>query len=122
MISKKVEKQLKVGDHVVYFDEYGRPQQALVTNVWGDRYVNVDDDCKEGPIQEPGCNLLFISPYKHREDSFGRQIERRSSVCHTDVQCAYGNSYCLPDQLDESLAKIDEAKKKLYADVTETDD
>ncbi len=112
METKQLERQLVVGEKVVYFDEYGLERDALVTAVWGDRTETTNDDGAKH-VSEPGCNLLFISPDVKRSDSFGRQIERRSSCVHVMYQCAYGNCYCLPEQLEDSRKKIDKAKAEL---------
>lgn len=69
-------KAVKVGDSIVYHDESGHPHNALVTAVW----------------TPPMINLVFISGDESRTDSYGRQIERSSSVYHksqTDVHGRY---------------------------------
>lgn len=108
MSHRKLERQLRVGEKVVYFDEFGREHDALVTAVWGER---TEGETEQGAyLNEPGCNLLFISPDAKREDSYGRQIERRSSCVHVMYQAAYGNCYCLPEQIDSAREKVEKAK------------
>jgi hypothetical protein len=108
---KNCERQVHVGEKVIYFDEFGKEHTALTTAVWGDRYEVIDDN-GGSTLWEPSINLLFVSPDEKREDSYGRQVERRSSCCPVSVQSAWGNCYCLPEQLDEARLKITEAKKQ----------
>lgn len=78
--------EVQVGDRVAYFDEKGRPRNALVTAVWPD----MADD---GP---PGLNLVTVSMDEEREDSYGRQIERPTSVVHVQEQPAPGRYWEMP--------------------------
>lgn len=68
--------QVKVGQAVKFVNERGVEQDALVTEVWGD--VN------------PGINLMFVSTNEEKKDSYGRQMERHSSVVHKSSQPAHG--------------------------------
>lgn len=64
----------KIGDVVVYTDGYRRDHDALVTAVWG-----------------PNCvNVVFVSGDGAKEDTYGRQIERETSVGRYD---AAGNNF-----------------------------
>lgn len=69
---------MKIGDAVTYVDEYSRERPALVTTVGNDR-------------PDTWVNLLFVSDDPARQDDYGRQIERRSSVSHQSSQQAPGN-------------------------------
>lgn len=62
---------------IVFCDSYGRDHDALVTAVWSDTCVN----------------LVFVSGDESRKDSFGRQIERETSVCHASQAGAHGNYF-----------------------------
>jgi hypothetical protein len=57
------------GAHIVFVDEVGVEHDALVTAPWG-------LTC---------CNLVFVSGDTTKEDSYGRQIERRTSVAHKSI-------------------------------------
>ena len=70
--------KIQVGGHVKFFNEHGKEVDALVTAVWGD------------PEGTPGINLTFVSLNDEKSDSYGRQIERHSSVVHGDQQSAHG--------------------------------
>lgn len=114
-------KQLNEGDKVIYFDEFGREHNALVTAVWGDRrkqtlQLREGESIPEGwdsleYVVEPSLNLLFISPDEKREDSYGRQIERRSSCVDIILnQGAWGNGWCMPDRAEEARKLIEKRK------------
>jgi len=55
---------MKVGDVVIYTDEIRRDHNAIVTAVWSPDMINV----------------VFCSPDDSKTDSYGRQIERSTSV------------------------------------------
>lgn len=59
----------KVGDRVMYHDPKGNPFNALVTTVWSQ-------------TENPLVNLVFVSGDENRQDGFGRQLERATSVGH----------------------------------------
>lgn len=72
----------KVGDEVVYHDPKGTPHKALLTAVWGQ-----EETC--GSI--PCCNVVFVSSDPERQDNYGRQLERETSVVHKTHSSAHGN-------------------------------
>lgn len=55
---------MKIGDCVRYFSQYRVEYKALVTAVWS----------------SPAVNVCFVSDDENKADSYGRQIERDSSV------------------------------------------
>ncbi len=67
----------KVGDTVTYFDEHGKPHNALVTANWGTGST-------------PSINLVWIDSDETKTDSYGRQIARNTSVVHKSNQSAHG--------------------------------
>lgn len=67
----------KVGDPVIYHDPVGKPSNALITAVWSDNCVNV----------------VLVSDDENRTDSFGRQIERKTSLSHKSVMPVHGNYF-----------------------------
>lgn len=70
-------REVKVGDCVHYVDPVGRPANALVTAVWS-----------------PTCiNVVLISDDSNKTDSYGRQIERYTSVCHKSNSPVHGNYF-----------------------------
>lgn len=72
---------LKVGDAVTYVDPKGRPQAAVLTAIWG----KTDDEANM-----PCVNLAFVSHDESRTDSYGRQIERETSVIHRTRATVHG--------------------------------
>jgi hypothetical protein len=70
---------MQPGTPVDYYDEHAQRHDALVTIDWGSQET-------AGSI-----NLVFVSSDKTKEDSYGRQIERATSVVHKNQQSAPGN-------------------------------
>lgn len=87
-----MERKLKVGDSVVYVDQYGKPHTALVTIVW----TNIES--YQSPTGQPGCNLIFVSDDPSKTDQYGTQIERETSVIHMTHQPAHGRYWRWPDE------------------------
>ena len=83
---------LTIGDSIIYVDPYGQRCPALVTVVWGAEY-------HEQHGTQPGCNLVYVSRDGTKEDPYGRQIERNTSVVHLSVQPAHGCYWCWPDEV-----------------------
>lgn len=102
-------RKLKLGQSVVYFDSYGKPGKALVTNIFH-QYVKADErhtglevefDAVGG--QYPCLNLLFISKDVTRRDDCGRQMERNTSVIHKTHTPAQGNYWIFEDEFEGEL-------------------
>lgn len=61
---------VKVGESVTYVDSLRNLRSAIVTAVWS-----------------PTCiNLVIVSPDETKTDTYGRQIERFTSVMHRSLQ------------------------------------
>lgn len=86
-----VEKQLSVGSHVVYTDQFSVRHDAVVTAVWGE----ISAYKPNTPM--PGCNLVFVSGDETKTDPYGRQIERETSVVHVSNQPAKGRFWSWPE-------------------------
>lgn len=71
-----------VGDHVIFVDERRRERDALVVAVWPGM---------SGSDAPPGVNLVTVSLDADRDDAYGRQVERPSSIVHQSQQAAPGN-------------------------------
>ena len=55
---------LRTGQHVIYVDPVARQHDAIITAVWG-----------------PTCiNIVFAAIDESKTDSYGRQIERQTSL------------------------------------------
>jgi hypothetical protein len=86
-----------IGAPVIFIDEHFEEHHAVVTRWWG-----LDDEGKRLPGvpegTELGCNLLFVSGDATKTDPYGRQVERRTSVCHTSVNPARANCWHWPSE------------------------
>lgn len=81
-----MERDLKVGDHIIYIDSKFVEHDALATRVW--------PGCGGGAV--PGCNLVIVSGDESKDDPYGRQIERASSIVHKSTQPAGANCWEWP--------------------------
>ena len=84
---------MKIGDHVLYVDALSRPRHALVTAGW-----NQPGYTPTTP--EPGLNLVLVSHDEAKDDPYGRQIERETSVVHVSNQPAPGAYWCREHEYD----------------------
>lgn len=78
---------MKIGDHVVFVDSLGKERQALVTNVFGPYNPEADEF--------PCINVVFVNDDANQTDTYGRKLERLSSVVHVTRQYAHGNYWKL---------------------------
>lgn len=88
-----MEKQFKVGQSVIYVDQFGKPHEALVT-VWWEHV-----EAYRSNTGMPGCNLVFVTSDPMKTDVYGFQIERETSVIHKTAQPAHGRYWCFRDEL-----------------------
>jgi hypothetical protein len=102
MESKQEKSRYRPGTHVIYVDPFGLPRDALVTTWWGSGTPAKADGKAE---HEPGCNLAWVSGDPARDDGYGRQIERQTSLVHKGNQPAHGNFWCWEDELSEEQLK-----------------
>lgn len=115
----KCKKQLDFGDSIIFYDKYSKPHNALVTTAWGDR-----EEVEVGgkiTLNEPGCNLLFVSADREKTDAYGRQIERFTSCVHVSMQGAPGYAWSWASEKDATLKRFQEdrirhQKKKLESE------
>lgn len=78
------QRKVDVGTAITYVDEYSKEHNALCTTAWGGA---IYEDGKPGPT----INLLFMADDEAKRDTYGRQVERRSSCCHKLNTTAPGN-------------------------------
>lgn len=77
-----MEREHKVGAHVIFVDSQRNEHDALVT-AWHGKFC---------------INMVFVSSDPLRRDDYGRQIEREpTSLSHQSQQC-YGNFWRWPDE------------------------
>lgn len=76
-------KVLAPGDVVTYVDQFGKPHNAVVTAYW------------DYGKNEPGkaLNLVYVVDDESKSDSYGRQIERATSVSIQSESTAHGRYY-----------------------------
>lgn len=67
--------QADVGTAVTFVDPRGTERPALITAVFGPQ-------C---------CNVVFVNDDEKQTDSYGRKIERATSIMHRSMQQAHGN-------------------------------
>jgi hypothetical protein len=100
---------VKIGDHVLFADSRSRPVHAVVSAVWPKmKVVAAPDDpaaydgkkAVPDPDQAPSLNVVFVSMDEARHDSYGRQVERETSLAHVSAQPAPGMYWCRPEEYD----------------------
>jgi hypothetical protein len=90
-----MERTYEVGAAVKYVDEHGSAHDALVTIWWG----SPAHPQYQSEWGDPGCNLVYVTGDASRDDPYGRQIERRTSVVHKRKQVAPGNYWVFSDEM-----------------------
>ena len=86
------------GQPIRFVDPQGAHHDALVTRWWcwnGERYT-IPDAAWVQANGEPGCNLVYVTSDKSKEDPYGLQLERATSVTHQTKQAAPGNFWYWP--------------------------
>lgn len=89
----KENERYKYGAPIVFVDSLGKKHDALVTTWHGVDYYR-----QNMPTLEPGVNLVLVSQDESKTDSYGRQVERFTSVCHRGVQPAHGMYWQWPEE------------------------
>lgn len=84
-------KHVREGLSIVYGDHTGVEHDALCTAAWG------ENSWGEGE-QAPCINVVYVTSDETKTDSYGRQIERDTSVPHRSSQTAPGNWWKLQDE------------------------
>ncbi len=78
-------KRIYEGLEIVYCDHVSVEHDALCTAAWGENEFG--DDGSGAPC----INVVYVSKDDAKTDSYGRQIERDTSVPHRSSQTAPGN-------------------------------
>jgi hypothetical protein len=88
-----------VGDSVIFVDAVGVEHDALLTEVWRQSESILEWVRENQPeqydnmvkhLETPSVNLIIISKDDKKSDTYGRQIERHTSVVHEVNQAAHG--------------------------------
>lgn len=87
---------------IIYVDSHGTRHTAFVTAWWNCR-TKAEDAFGTPPHQcvgeaQGGVNLVFVSKDGAKQDPYGRQIERATSVVHKTSQPAHANYWMWPDE------------------------
>jgi hypothetical protein len=85
--------ELYVGMPVIYADPVAGQHNALITAVWGD------------PKTRPCINVVLVSADESKTDSYGRQIERQTSLQYKDIVGVHGMYYMLPGEVPNPIVK-----------------
>ena len=72
----------KPGEVVIFHDPKGNPHNALVTVGWSETCIN----------------LVLVSTDGDKQDTYGRQIERETSVQHVSATDVHGNYWRFPGE------------------------
>lgn len=81
----------KVGAHIIFFDTHRVPHSALVTVWWNNGQPELH--------KTPALNLVYVSDDEAKTDTYGRQLERATSVSHKSAHIAGGYVWCWPDEV-----------------------
>jgi len=116
-----MERAFTIGCRIIFFDEYRKPHEAIVTNWFhgGPDGQTVDEMVQEArdrgvtsEIWMPCCNIVLVSTDTAKEDPYGRQIERHTSVTYGRQQGMkpfIGMCWAWPDELEEAKKLAAEA-------------
>lgn len=87
---ERADRQVNVGDSVIFTDEDRVDHNALITAIHGESYWVERGSDGERVIQHPCVNLVFVAGDESRKDNYGRQTEHSSSVTHREAQTGGG--------------------------------
>jgi len=121
-----MERQLEIGTVVTYVDQHYKAHEALVVAIHGNprgalTRTKTDESGKyvadehgyliseevEGSAGKhwPCINLVYVSGDEAKQDQYGRQIERESSVVHITNNSAGGFCWQWPDEEHHVVVK-----------------
>lgn len=89
--------KVEVGDAVVYVDPVGKHHKAIVTAAWSYSCIN----------------LVLVSEDVTKTDTYGRQIERQTSMMHSSSPGRAHGFFWFKDSIDELVDQ--EHKPKSYS-------
>lgn len=79
--------QVKVGQTVTFVDPVGKHRAALITAAWSYSCVN----------------MVLVSEESTRTDSYGRQIERVTSISHASTPGRAPGNFWYAGSIDEKV-------------------
>lgn len=109
-----MERAFKIGCRVVFFDSHRVEHEALVTNWFhggpdgqtlAELQKKYDEQGVTSPLYMPCCNIVWVTTEDSKEDPYGRQLERATSVSYGRQQGMtpfVGMCWCWPDEVEEA--------------------
>ena len=110
-----MERIFKKGCSVVFFDSLRQPHEALVTNWFhgghdGQTLAECEQVAKDrgvtSPFFLPCCNVAWVTSDESKQDPYGNQLERATSVGYGRQQGMIpfvGMCWCWPDEIAEAM-------------------
>ncbi len=90
-------RQLNIGDHVIFIDSRRKRFNALLTAVHGE--ISEYEKNGEKALQIPCVNLTYVSGDSRKVDEYGQQLEREATSCvHRSDNSAEANCWMFPDE------------------------
>lgn len=86
---------LTVGGCVTFVDARAVQHQALVTAIWGNPEQTV-----------PCINIVLVASDAAKQDQYGRQLERHTSLVHKTSQGAHGMYYMMPGDTPNPVVEV----------------
>lgn len=102
-------RRLDVGQFVRYCSQDRHWYDAIVTAVHGEPHKATHYQTGEEVLSYPCVNLVFVVNDEERQDQYGRQIERETSVMHYGGYAASGFFWCHPEDEEEAFKYMAEA-------------
>jgi len=107
--------KLEIGSHVIYTDKHFVDRTALVTAIWGqpdwrervEGHIGADSKTPPDRTAIPCVNLVYVSGDKSKDDPYGRQLERDTSVVHASTQPAGGSCWRMPDEARPPMGTVE---------------
>ena len=95
-----MKRMLRIGMPVIFVDAERYEHDALITAIWGkpegEKYTLAHEGVER--LHWPCINLVHVAKDESRDDQYGRQIDRPTSVVHQDQNSAGGFCWRFPDE------------------------
>jgi hypothetical protein len=90
---QRMERKYEVGQPIMFIDTHRVARHAIAIHWWMPG--------KDSPYSEEwaAVNLMLADPDPQKEDTYGRQICRETSVPHLSANPAKGFCWCWPDEV-----------------------
>lgn len=101
--------KLEIGSHIIFTDENFVDHHALVTAIWTGSHAYAEDGFVprgDENMKMTSVNLVFVAGDKNRDDQYGRQIDRNTSILYKDGQGAGGFCWRFPDESKPPMGSV----------------